>query len=87
VTGVPKPRAIELISQLEVPRGPFTGSIGVITRQMLDFSVVIRSLYVEYEYAYLWAGAGIVTDSTAEREWEETKDKMRPQAEILEGKV
>jgi anthranilate synthase component 1 len=87
VTGVPKPRALELISQLEEPRGPFTGSIGVITRQMLDFAVVIRSLYVEHEYAYLWAGAGIVMDSTAEREWEETKVKMRPLAEILEGKV
>jgi len=56
-------------------------------RPTLDFAVVIRSLYVEHMHAYLWAGAGIVTDSTAGREWEETRVKMRPLAEVLEGKV
>jgi Anthranilate/para-aminobenzoate synthases component I len=85
VTGVPKPRAIELLTQLEEPRGPFTGSVGIVTRHMLDFAVVIRSLYVEQDQAYVWAGAGIVTDSTEEKEWDETAVKMRPLVEILEN--
>jgi len=85
VTGVPKPRAIELLTQLEEPRGPFTGSVGIVTRQMLDFAVVIRSLYVEQDQAYVWAGAGIVTDSTEEKEWDETAVKLRPLVEILEN--
>ncbi len=84
VSGVPKPRALELLAQLEEPRGPFTGSVGVITRDALDFAVVIRSLYAEQDYAYVWAGAGIVTDSMEQNEWEETAVKMRPLVEILE---
>lgn len=85
VSGVPKPRALELLAQLEEPRGPFAGSVGVVTKDTLDFAVVIRSLYVEQDHAYVWAGAGIVTDSTEQNEWEETIVKMRPLVEILEN--
>ncbi len=79
VVGVPKPRAMELIDALEEePRGPFAGSFGVFTRERTEFAVVIRSVYIEGSYAYVWAGAGIVMDSTPEREFMETEVKMAP---------
>ncbi|MEM1888559.1 MAG: anthranilate synthase component I family protein [Pyrobaculum sp.] len=79
VTGVPKPRAIEYINQLErEPRGPFTGAIGAVWPGGGDFAVVIRSTYGEGDYVYVWGGAGIVTDSDPDRECQETEVKMRP---------
>ncbi len=86
VTGVPKPRAIEYINRLESePRGPFTGSIGVVWPGGADFAVVIRSLYGEGDRVYLWAGAGIVADSQPERECRETEVKMSPLRKAIEG--
>ncbi|MEM1598535.1 MAG: anthranilate synthase component I family protein [Pyrobaculum sp.] len=79
VSGVPKPRALELISQLEPePRGPFAGSVGIATRGILDFAVVIRSIYAEGSTAYVWAGAGVVMDSDPVKELRETEVKMSP---------
>ncbi|MFN3804976.1 MAG: anthranilate synthase component I family protein [Pyrobaculum sp.] len=79
VTGVPKPRAMELIDSLEAePRGPFAGSFGVVTQNWADFAVIIRSIYLEGGHAYLWAGAGVVADSTPEGEFRETEVKMAP---------
>ncbi|ACB40762.1 anthranilate synthase component I family protein [Pyrobaculum neutrophilum] len=83
VSGVPKPRALELLSQLEEPRGPFAGSVGVIARDGVEFAVVIRSVYGIDGDLYLWAGAGIVTDSKPHAEWEETEVKMAPLAKLL----
>lgn len=85
VVGVPKPRAMELIDSLEVePRGPFAGSFGVATRDWADFAVVIRSIYLEGSHAYLWAGAGVVADSTPEGELRETEVKMAPLRKALD---
>lgn len=86
VTGVPKPRAIEYINQLEKePRGPFTGSIGVVWPTGADFAVIIRSTYGEGEHLYVWAGAGIVTDSDPRKECHETEIKMKPILNALDA--
>ncbi len=86
VTGVPKVRAVEYISRLEAePRGPFTGSVGLIGRDCVDLAVVIRSIYMEEDVAYVWAGAGIVMDSSPYQEYLETEVKMKPMVAALKN--
>ncbi|MFN4132520.1 MAG: chorismate-binding protein, partial [Caldimicrobium sp.] len=82
VTGAPKIRTMEIIRELEKePRNVYTGSIGFITpKGDFIFNVAIRTalLYPEGKNKYrgeLGVGAGIVWDSTPEKEYAETKLK------------
>jgi aminodeoxychorismate synthase component I len=74
VTGVPKVRCMEIIDELEpVRRGPYTGSIGYLSAGGdLDLNIIIRTLVLAGERAYLHVGAGIVADSDPLREYQET---------------
>ena len=74
VTGVPKVRCMEIIDELEpVRRGPYTGSIGYLSPSGdLDLNIIIRTLVIAGERAYLQVGAGIVADSDPSREYQET---------------
>lgn len=80
VTGAPKIRAMEIIRELEdVPRGAYTGSIGMIAPSHdLRFNVAIRTatLYPDGEGVY-GVGGGIVADSEPVAEYEECKLKAR----------
>lgn len=73
VTGAPKLRAAEVIAEVETgPRGPYTGSIGWMTRDAARFNVVIRTLQLTPGCpARLGLGSGIVADSDPAREWAE----------------
>jgi anthranilate synthase component 1 len=78
VTGAPKVRAMEIISELEpTRRGPYAGTVGYFdfTGDM-DFAITIRSIVVSGDQASIQAGAGIVADSVPEREFAETEHKM-----------
>jgi len=77
VTGAPKIRAMEIIEELEpVRRGPYAGAIGYFSYQgNMDMAIIIRTILVKDNYAYIQAGAGIVADSSPEREYQETKNK------------
>jgi len=78
VTGAPKVRAMQIISELErCPRGPYAGSVGYFdfTGDM-DFAITIRSIVVQGSRASVQAGAGIVADSVPEKEYAETEHKM-----------
>jgi len=78
VTGAPKVRAMEIISELEpIRRGPYAGTVGYFdfTGDM-DFAITIRSIVVSGDQASIQAGAGIVADSVPEREFAETEHKM-----------
>jgi anthranilate synthase component I len=79
ITGCPKVRCMEIIAELEgVPRGAYTGSLGYLNRDgSLDMNILIRSLQLHGRELSLRAGAGIVADSIAERELEETRAKAR----------
>ena len=74
ITGVPKIRCMEIIEELEpVRRGPYTGSMGYISwTGDLDFNILIRTMFLARQSAYLQVGAGIVADSRPDREYEET---------------
>jgi len=78
VTGAPKKRAVEILSQLEVwERGVYTGAIGVIYPSgEAVFSMAIRTLQVAGTTALYGAGSGIVLDSHPEEEWRELWEKM-----------
>ncbi len=79
VTGAPKIRAMQIIAEIEpYPRGVYCGAVGWMGPDGdCDFSVAIRTLRVDGERVTLNVGGGIVTDSTAEGEWEEALWKTR----------
>jgi anthranilate synthase component 1 len=73
VSGAPKIRAMELIDQLEpVRRGFYAGTVGYFAHGgNLDQAIAIRTLVFRDGEVSYQAGAGIVSDSVAEREHEE----------------
>jgi anthranilate/para-aminobenzoate synthase component I len=77
VTGAPKIRAMEIIDELEpVTRGPYTGAIGYLGfNRESQLSVAIRTATCRGGEIHFHAGAGIVTDSIAEAEYDETMAK------------
>ena len=79
ITGCPKVRCMEIIAALEdAPRGAYTGALGYIDRNGdLDLNILIRTLTQFAGQISLRAGAGIVTDSVAAAELEETRAKAR----------
>lgn len=79
ITGCPKVRCMEIIAELErEPRGAYTGSMGYINRDgSLDLNILIRSMVHAGHDIHLRAGAGIVADSVAAAELEETRAKAR----------
>ncbi|HDP79936.1 MAG TPA: anthranilate synthase component I family protein [Spirochaetes bacterium] len=79
VTGAPKVRAIEIISGLEPhPRGIYAGAVGYLGYNgVMDTCIAIRTAVFNGRERYLQAGAGIVYDSVPEKEFEETRNKLR----------
>ncbi|MGH8158178.1 MAG: aminodeoxychorismate synthase component I [Rhodanobacter sp.] len=79
ITGCPKVRCMEIIAALEdAPRGAYTGALGYLDRNGdLDLNILIRTLTLTGDEVSLRAGAGIVADSVAELELDETRAKAR----------
>jgi len=79
ITGCPKVRCMEIIAAIEeAPRGAYTGALGYLDRSgELDLNILIRTLSQVGPDVTLRAGAGIVADSIAERELDETRAKAR----------
>ncbi|MER1720111.1 aminodeoxychorismate synthase component I [Proteus terrae] len=78
ITGAPKIRAMEIIEELEPHRRHgYCGAIGYISFcGTMDTNISIRTLLTEKNKIYCWAGGGIVADSVAEKEYQETFDKL-----------
>src|SRR5439155_8078120 len=79
VSGAPKVRAMEIISELENQRrGLYAGAVGYLDfAGNLDVCIASRAVIIENGRAYVQAGAGIVADSNPAAEYEETRDKAR----------
>lgn len=79
VSGSPKVKAMQLISELEnKKRGVYGGGIGYINfNHDINFALAIRMLTIQRGTAYLQAGAGIVAQSVPEKEYEETMHKAK----------
>ncbi|AFC85829.1 aminodeoxychorismate synthase component I [Frateuria aurantia] len=79
ITGCPKIRCMEIIAALEAaPRGAYTGALGYLDRRGdMDTNILIRTVTLVGRQARLRAGAGIVVDSVALHELDETRHKAR----------
>lgn len=78
ITGAPKVRAMEIIEELEPHRRHgYCGAIGYISFcGNMDTNITIRTLLTYKKHLYCWAGGGIVADSQADKEYQETFDKL-----------
>jgi len=79
LSGAPKFRAMEIINEFEpVKRNIYAGAVGYISwHDDTDLAIAIRTAVIHDGKLHVQAGAGIVVDSDAEREWQETRDKGR----------
>ena len=79
LTGAPKIRAMEIIDELEPSkRGLYGGAVGYLGfNGEMDLAIAIRTGIVKNGRLYVQAAAGIVADSVAESEWQETENKAR----------
>ena len=79
ITGCPKVRCMEIISELEhEARGAYTGSMGYLNHNGdMDINILIRTITLENNTLSFRAGAGLVADSVAQAELEETRHKAR----------
>ena len=80
MTGAPKVRAMEIIDELEPERrGPYSGAVGYIAAggARMDLAITIRTCVIADGVANVQAGGGIVLDSVAASEWEESENKAR----------
>jgi len=79
VSGAPKIRAMQILSDLEPTRRDlYAGAVGYIDfAGNLDFCIAIRTITIRAGKARIQAGAGIVADSNPAAEYEETRDKAR----------
>eukprot|EP00871_Galdieria_phlegrea_P002136 jgi/Galph1/2923/GphlegSOOS_G1587.1 len=88
VSGAPKVRSMQIIDSLEpTMRGPYGGGIGYITfEDNMNMALALRTIVIPFHSPIgpdeegLWtvdiqAGAGIVADSVAELEYQETENK------------
>ncbi len=77
LSGAPKIRAMQIISELEPDRrGPYGGAVGYFGYDgNLDSCITIRTAVVKDGIVYIQAGAGIVYDSKPENEYNETLNK------------
>ena len=78
VSGAPKVRAMQIISELEgYRRGPYAGAVGyALPDGAFDTCIAIRTVILAEGVARLQAGAGIVADSDPRSEHEECLRKL-----------
>ena len=87
VTGAPKVRAMQIISELEPsPRGAYAGAVGYFSFDgNMDFCITIRTIIISKNRLSVQTGAGIVYDSVPEKEYEETIGKAAGIFKAMEG--
>jgi anthranilate synthase component 1 len=87
ITGCPKIRCMEIIGELEARgRGAYTGSVGYLNRDgSCDFNILIRTITLRGTAVQFRAGAGIVADSNASQELDETRAKAKGLLNALQG--
>ncbi len=84
-SGIPKASGVEAILRLdEGPRGLYSGAVVMFSADGgLDAALTLRAAYERDGKTWLRAGAGIIEESTPEREFEETCEKLSTLAPYL----
>ena len=87
ITGAPKVRAMEIISELEPhARGPYCGSLGFLSFSgTMDTNISIRTMTVMEDRVVFQAGGGIVADSNPSEEYEEVIAKASALCDAVRG--
>ena len=85
ITGAPKISAMQVIEALEPDRrNIYCGSIGYVSHnRKIDTNICIRTLLCENGNIYCWAGGGLVVDSDADAEYQETYHKVNKILPVL----
>lgn len=86
VSGAPKVRAMEIISELEPDsRGVYAGAVGYLDFSgEMDTCIALRTLVYKDGVASLQAGGGVVADSSPDGEYQESLHKMRALVRAIE---
>ena len=79
VSGAPKVRAMEIIDELESERrGIYAGAVGYLSANgSMDTCIALRTAVVKDGTMYVQAGGGVVADSDAEAEYQESRNKAK----------
>jgi anthranilate synthase component I len=79
LSGAPKIRAMQIIDEIEPDaRGPYGGAVGYVTYGgNMNTGIIIRTMSLIGQDAYVQAGGGLVADSVPETEYQETLNKAR----------
>ena len=79
LSGAPKIRAMEIIDEVEpIKRGVYGGAVGYLSwTGNMDTAIAIRTAVIKDGQVHVQAGGGVVHDSDAADEWEETVNKGR----------
>ncbi|MBI5918767.1 MAG: aminodeoxychorismate synthase component I [Nitrosomonadales bacterium] len=85
ITGAPKQRAMQIIEELEPQRrGVYCGAIGYVGFDgNMDCNIAIRTLVFSGKEVRCWAGGGLIADSVAAAEYQETLDKASGMLTLL----
>lgn len=89
MTGAPKRKAVEILSELESsPRGPYSGGIGWVGKDgSMDLGMVIRTAVFEGNQVTIGVGGGITSDSLPENEHAEIQLKAQALTTELSASV
>jgi anthranilate synthase component 1 len=89
VSGAPKIRAMEIIDELEnEKRSIFGGGVGYFGASgQMDFCIAIRTAILKNQDLFLQAGGGVVFDSDAEKEFQETVNKSKALIKAAEDSI
>jgi anthranilate synthase component 1 len=79
VSGAPKIRAMEIISELEgEQRGVYAGAVGYFSHTgNQETAIALRTMVIKDGRAYVQAGGGVVADSNPTNEYQESLNKAR----------
>lgn len=78
ISGFPQRESSELLTKIEpFYRGWYASPIGYVSSEKTELHIAIRSALVRENMLHIFSGAGIVTDSIAEKEWEELDYKIK----------
>ena len=86
VCGLPKREAFHFITHNEhTPRLYYSGFQGWLGEEETHLYVSLRCMRIEHQRYYLYAGGGLLKDSTEEQEWQETEAKLETMRKVLEN--
>src|SRR5881275_2465220 len=86
VSGAPKIRAMEIISELEgEQRGIYAGAVGYFSHSgNQETAIALRTMVIKDGRAYIQAGCGVVADSNPSEEYQESLNKAKALLRALE---